>query len=64
MYNSYSMFDSTLAPYKAEWEKKKILMSRLCGLLEQRKNELQNSSAAASSELAADLNCNTKGVIL
>lgn len=63
MYNSYSMFDSTLAPYKAEWEKKKILLSRLCYTLEQRKNALQNEAAAASSELAADENCNTKGVI-
>lgn len=30
MYNSYSMFDSTLLPYKRNWEKKKILLSSLC----------------------------------
>lgn len=60
MYNSYSMFDSTLAPYKAEWEKKKILMSQLCGLLEARKNELQNSSAAACIAALNTTECNTK----
>lgn len=60
MYNSYSMFDSTLAPYKAEWEKKKALMSQLCGLLEVRKNELQNSSAAACITAQSTTECNTK----
>lgn len=30
MYNSYSMFDSTLLPYKKEWEKKKYYLSVLC----------------------------------
>lgn len=41
MYNSYSMFDSTLAPYKAEWEKKQALMAQLCGLLIERQEQLQ-----------------------
>lgn len=41
MYNSYSMFDSTLAPYKAEWEKKQALMAQLCGLLIDRQEQLQ-----------------------
>ena len=41
MYNSYSMFDSTLAPYKAEWENKQALMAQLCGLLIERQKQLQ-----------------------
>ena len=41
MYNSYSMFDTVLAPYKAEWEHKKALMAQLCGLLIERQKQLQ-----------------------
>lgn len=48
MYNSYSMFDSTLAPYKANWEKKKIYLSQLCGILQQRIDVLQNSDSDSS----------------
>ena len=42
MYNSYSMFDSTLLPYKKEWERKKMLLSALCGQLNQIKEEKLN----------------------
>ena len=40
MYNSYSMFNTALAPYKREWEKKKYYLSMLCGALDQRVKQL------------------------
>lgn len=49
MYNSYCMFDSTLLPYKKEWEKKKILYAKLAGSLIQygeKKQELYSGLAA------------------
>lgn len=35
MYNSYCMFDSTLDPYKKDWEKKKEKVAVLAGLLQE-----------------------------
>ena len=44
MYNSYSMFDAALLPYKAEWEKKTVLLSALCGQLVQIKEGKLNDN--------------------
>lgn len=54
MYNSYSMFDSALATYKADWEKKKMYAAQLCALLNQRIDVLQNADSESSPAVAAD----------
>ncbi|MCM1578137.1 MAG: zonular occludens toxin domain-containing protein [Ruminococcus sp.] len=43
MYNSYSMFNTALLPYKRDWEKKKYYLSRLCLALEQRAGQLMEN---------------------
>jgi len=42
MYNSYSMFDTVLSPYKAAWHKKQVYLAQLCKLLRLRQEQLQS----------------------
>ncbi len=49
MYNSYSMFDDTLAPYKQELKKRQMLMQNLAQILEERRIQLEKENFEESN---------------